>query len=485
MKSLILFIFGAVLSLNANAATGICPPSQSEKIDDFFSFIQSEKIHNSPEFFEKVRQSPCYSGLLQNPILNPVSFALHGELITPQFPRILIHENGLTLMMVGNPKEPSSNILEIITFDSHKKKFLFSLVNFNASPEREFTRDAADFGFAKEYPGDTAFKGILQCAFCHKLESNESIPRWGMPPLFQVPFGQANEVIYAGSAQMAKWTEFQKTFHDADLGKLYRYLDLKTQTLQDGSIFFERRPNSALSAEIEKQNIARVGRVLQSAANYPRYQFALIAVLLDTTDIKSYLSASTWSDQLSRFTATVEPRGLPNKELFNNLKDPTKNPLESILQNIIAFNFDSAGLILNRVNRRISSKEKFDLTGVIFGGKSLQGLPQEEIIQLLMADQGPNTFKFMNIRFLFEDSVSEKPVSWSTHKPYPFGESYRFSPEFFNEVLEKEIGPGFLKAHPELNFFKDGRMTAANLTIPLDQFLAKLQAYSLQVNGGS
>jgi len=453
------------------------PCLDGDALDGFFEFIKSSQSSSTVDLFKKMNGDNCYSQLLESPILNPVSFALHNDSVTTRFPRIVLHHGDLTFMVVGNPTEPSSDILEIISFDTKKIAYRFSLVNFRAAdPSNRFFKDAANVDFIQIAKTDPTFHGLLQCSECHALDATESRPRWGMPPLFQTPFGQANEKIYAGSEQLNRWHEFQKTISDADLGILYRFLKIRTNTLSDGTVEFLDKPNEKLATSLERLNLKRVGRLLRSSANYPRFQFALMAVLLGETNLQGYFTDAAWSARILGFKSGLETRLTKNKAMLQASPDQL---LPLIAKDIEDANTESVKTVLTRVDLRRT--RKFDLTGAVFEGRKLAELSEADNAKLILNDESANRAKFVLIRFLFEDSVSDKPLNWSTHVPFSFGFSHRFTPDFFPTLLRDELGPELLANYPQLRVFKQDKVTLENLKISREEFFARLKALAREV----
>jgi hypothetical protein len=470
MKNFVLCLF-LVLVCSSGWAKNSCE-SGAPAIDRLFNFIQTKKISTQVDFFKTAKADPCYASLLQNPVLAPVSFALHNQEVSAAFPRIIMHQKNMTIMTNGDVRDGSSNILEIITFDEVKKAFLFSLINFaSVDPNTKFIRDASYFKF--EDLKDPSFKDLTNCALCHALDGEKELrPRWGLGPIFQIPFGQADEKIFANSKQMQTWQVFLKTLNDKDLGVLYRYLNLPLRE-NNGTIEFVGKPNQSLAHSLEVENLKRVGRFLKTSPMYPKYQCMLVATLLGYSDAPSFLSNSDREAQIKKFKGTIDP----NREGKELLTVPDDQLLNAIGANIEGKSRRSVKLILERVAH--DPKEKFDLTGLTFKGQELSSLSTDDIISLVLSDEKVNMAKLAVIRFLFEDSVYEKTEFWSTHMPFAFGSSYRFSPHFLDVLLLQEIGPDFLRSHPELNFFRNGQVALGNLTIPKEQFISKLRAASL------
>jgi hypothetical protein len=333
---------GASASQPAKSTSGCL---HGDVAESFFAFIESSGAKSSVELFDKLSTHPCYSRLLTRPILNPVSFALHNQEVTTQFPRIVLHHGDLTFMLTGDPTKVSSDLLEIITFDTQKSAYRFSLVNFRAAdPKQKLFKDASNVEF--EQLSDPSFAGLSKCSMCHALDATESRPRWGMPPLFQVPFGQANDHIYAGSEQMQRWQEFRKTLADRELGVLYRFLQIRTRTAEDGTIEFIDQPNQALATDLERQNVPRVARILKTAPTYAQLRFALMAVLLGEEDLRGYFSTTGWQQRVAAFKTGLKERLTRNAPL---LQASPKTLISLIEKDIVDYDTESVRTVLERL----------------------------------------------------------------------------------------------------------------------------------------
>ena len=209
MNKLFLSII-AVLVLGSTGQAD-CGPSTDNQYDKVISLIQANSVSNTQDLLKVMKSDSCLADMFKNPVLNSLSFALHGDLVSPEFPRIVLFKAGLTFMFVGNPDEPASQLLEVISFDSKNSKFQFSLINFNtANKNLRFMEDASEVDFFALEKTDTTFSNLMACAICHRMEASESRPRWGSSPFYQTPFGAANESIFKGSRQYNEWQKFQK-----------------------------------------------------------------------------------------------------------------------------------------------------------------------------------------------------------------------------------------------------------------------------------
>ena len=182
---------------------------------------------------------PVYRGFLENPVLNDKSFALHRADVGPSFPRLVIHQHRMIIMMVTDPSKTSSDELEIQEYIPAAHKFMFRIVNFAAKGTPEmFVDDAGTTPisflghdgkavfippFTRKYSGT-----IGSCNSCHDRGGSfepyhanaDLLPRWNVPSLWKQPFP---ETIEAGSEQAANWELFQQTLKDPSLPSAFAF----------------------------------------------------------------------------------------------------------------------------------------------------------------------------------------------------------------------------------------------------------------------
>jgi hypothetical protein len=435
VKSFLFVFIASIIGFDASA----CGLLTNNQFDEIVSLIQKNKISSTQGLLTQMKSDSCFVDMFKNPILNPLSFALHGELVSPEFPRIVLFKPGLTFMFVGNPAVPASQLLEVISFNQKTATFQFSLINFN-TPDKslEFMADAAKVDFFALEKTDPTFSGLMACSFCHAMEATESRPRWGTPPLYQTPFGAANEQIFKGSRQYDQWQVFQKTLGDPAKNALYRFLEIETRADADGNIMFPKKPNSSLTLELEDRNLDRVARILRTAPGYAKKKFALAGVLRGEFNIRPYFTDEEWHQRLDQVRNSLR-RSIDSDRL--KLLDDVAF-VEGVTQDTTAQNRMSLRTILDRVERPINTTAHFDLTGIVFDGQKLSQLPSEDDVVSAILKPEQQTEQTLNaIRLLFDGDMSENADAWSTSKSSPFGDSYRFTPEFLGRLLQQYVQP--------------------------------------------
>lgn len=88
------------------------------------------------------------------------------------------------------------------------------------------------------------------------------------------------------------------------------------------------------------------------------------------------------------------------------------------------------------------------------------------------------------LRLLFEDSVTERPLYWSTDTTFPFGYSYRFDDggDGLYALLVNETAPLILATNPSLDRISAGSLDPRNLHVPREDLCQALKSMSLKVN---
>jgi hypothetical protein len=99
----------------------------------------------------------------------------------------------------------------------------------------------------------------------------------------------------------------------------------------------------------------------------------------------------------------------------------------------------------------------FDLHGFSINGVDYGAMAIPEVVARLTTEDDLYTPIVARLRYLMEDTVTERPLYWSTATSFSFGYTYRFGDGEGGllRVVSDEIGPRFLADHPELDRFSD------------------------------
>ena len=228
---------------------------------------------------------------------------------------------------------------------------------------------------------------------------------------------------------------FKKTLSDPIKNVLYRYLEIETKTDETGNILFPKKPNLSLTAQIEDENLPRIARVLRTAPGYQKKKFALAGVLRGDFNIRPYFTDQEWHERLDQLRKSLR-QGNDNDAL-KRLSD--EDFVIAITKDTTEQSRMSLRTILTRVERPMDSTAHFDLTGVKFLGIPLAGLSDDDVISTILKPEAQTEKKMNMIRLLFDGDMSENTDAWSTSKSSPFGDSYRFSPDFLTKLLDRYI----------------------------------------------
>lgn len=472
--------------------------------------ILTESIGSFDELLQFFKHSPTFKPLLENPVLNERSKALHMKLVTPAFPRIVMHGGNLTMMVLGDPRLDEAQLVEIIEFLPATRTYAFRAINFHAKgTNEEFIDDAdnADFDHFK----DPTFKDVESCSACHQMEAKESRPRWMTGPIRQTPFGEVNNTLHAGSMDFENWRVFQSTYADTVLGARYRQLKLsRMKELSDGSLLFVDQPNEKLSDFMDKQNDLRIARLIEASPNFSKYEPAIVASFFSCGEMSEFLPESEISLREAAVKSAMINAGrdtYAQVRIQMGLLDPARLqpflaqtwrlpsddptvikitdaeflqvsdlPLEEIL-NMTARATSDLSLVTAISADDIVHFLPIDLTGLIEDGIDFSQLNLNQVPRFLPSRNQRYYPMIAKLRYLLEDSVEEKPIHWSISKSSPFGDSYDFGDHVggLSRVLSDGLSSRFLADFPRFeHYFRDHKVTKSHLKISESDLCVKL-----------
>ena len=217
------------------------------------------------------KEDPEFNLLLESPVLNRFSQALHSKDATPEFPRIIMSAKDLIIQLSGNPELDSYRLMEIIEYLPEQGEYRFHLIHFAAIDTEYFFMDGvADF---KEVPEEVEhyFEGVASCRSCHytsrSMMYSELVPRWTTAPLWVPAFGQLQNRIYKGTQEHEHWQSFEANLKT---GKTARYKLMNLANTVDQGTYLElaTMPNSRLTANIVG---TRMDRLANKIKDFPGY----------------------------------------------------------------------------------------------------------------------------------------------------------------------------------------------------------------------
>jgi len=484
------FVVGTLLLASSTTFADVTGPLDYAHLKQAIQSRSIESFDDLLKFFDK---SPLFKTLLENPVLNERSKALHSDLVSATFPRIIMHGGNLTMMVLGDPRLDESQFLEIIEFLPSTRTFAFHVINFHAKgTDEEFVDDANTARF--ENFKDPTFKNVDNCLTCHQMEAHESRPRWMTGPLWQTPFGAVENVLHAGSRDFENWKLFQATYADSVLGARYRAVKLsRMKELDDGSLAFVDRPNQKLTNFLDRLNNQRVARVIEASPNFTKYAPAIVASFFSCGQMSKFLPATEIAGRetavrtaITNASRSVYVRGrvkmdLLNPEALKSLQNPknywrfpkddptvieiddheflefTDLSLEDILARTIRLTSD-VSLVTGVAEDKLVKFLPIDLLGYIKDGVDFSKLSPTQVPLYLKTRNQKYYPALAKLRYLLEDSVEEKPIFWSISKSSPFGDSYDFGDGQggFSEVLSNGLQQRFLADYPEFaHLFQD------------------------------
>jgi hypothetical protein len=501
-------------SLHSETYAGL--PANGFTFADLKNIILENHLNSVNETLAYFAQDPRYSRLVENPVLNPRSFALHGSDVVPRFPRIVLHDRNFVLQVTGDPSKVSSEIIESFEFNPEDQRLHFQIINFPARATNEmFVEDAesADFQHMKH----PSYGTIVACSGCHGLEAPDSRPRWGAGPFWQTPFGGIDETIFAASPAARDWDTFQNTLKDSSDGKRYRLLKLsRTQTLANGDQLLLDHPNSALTATLDQMNLRRIAHLVTSSDFYPPLQYAVAAAFLGCDELESFIppavltgletSATTFlekspiaglyplasldSIQLELFVAKFpERQPQPNQRLIRLTEGQfqelslSASVSSRLLAGVHATNLQYLSTLLGRPVEGPIALAPIDLSRSIFEDIELGNLTDDLLFMNLAATAGQTQDEGLmaQLRLLLEPSLSERVSDWSAAVAFPFAVSYLFpaSEGAASALFTQELAPRLLAEHPALDSFGGKPAVARNLQKPLSNYCDTLRTLSL------
>jgi hypothetical protein len=499
---------------NGEEATGSAAAPASSAMGTTYADLKSELMQRSvgsvDEMLEVLSTSERFRALVRNPVLEEVSFAIHGREVSPRFPRIVMHDGNVLMHTLGDPSSPAAQSVELMELVPEDRRFHYRVINFAAKDTPNWFVDEAEHAdFTTMGP---AFDGFIECAMCHALEATESRPRWPTSPIWQTPYGKVNERIAPGSKEMVGWQSFEATLADPEKGRRYRTLGLsRTETASDGALVFLDRPNAALAQAISRMNRQRVARIITTSTGFATHEIAVVGAFFGCSRFEEFLPEPQRDVRRAELIAHLESfqnaifptvrrsdvdpaqlatllasgkfgsrevRGRPDMVMLLDQELLRMSPLDTItvLERLARGTGETT--LTEMLTRRDTS---FDLTGFSWNGADYTGMPVPQVVASLKTEDDAYYPIVARLRYLMEDTVTERPLYWSTATPFSFGYTYRFGDGEGGllRVLSDEIGPRFLADHPELDRFKGHVVSPDRLTMDRESYCDMLRTASV------
>jgi hypothetical protein len=395
------------------------------------SLILTRDIRSVDQLLQFFAAHPVYKGLLENPVLNKRSHALHAADVSPQFPRLLLHQHRMVMMMVTDESKVSSEQLEIQEYVPERHQYKFRLVNFAVFGQPTmFVEDAGNttFNFLDNGEAiqlapytDPSFAGVGSCDACHDradsgyhpwLDDRYILPRWSVSPVWTPAFGERSS-----HEEPTQWQKFEETYADPIKGKRFRILPPIHVEKSPEDVYLADRPNLALTNHFNRMNFHRIASYLTSNERWEGLQFATVAAFLGCESLPGFLPEPY---------ASLHPAP-------NSVATAATEVWHDAVGNLDAF---------------VSEEPLVDKLVYLFGKSVLQlwGTAADDIYTGRVRDAS------------FSSSEGGLPG-----------------------LMACEVGPGFLRAHPELNRFAKNIVDARFLEIPKEDYCGMLREKSLAV----
>lgn len=265
--------------------------------------IVANRIRSVDQLLAYFAGHPVYRGFLDNPVLNKRSNALHAEDVSAAFPRLVLHQHRMVMMMVTDTRKLSSQQLEIIEYVPEDHRYEFRLINFAVFGQPTmFVERAGNTAFSFRDGNelvrlppftDPSFEGVQACGACHDralsgyypwLDDRYLLPRWSVAPIWNPAFGGRSH-----HEDPAQWARFEATYASTTLGQRFRSLPPIRVERSDGDVYFPDRPNLALANHFNRMNFHRIASYLTESPRWAGLEFATVAAFLGCDDLPGFL----------------------------------------------------------------------------------------------------------------------------------------------------------------------------------------------------
>jgi hypothetical protein len=311
---------------------------------------------------------------------------------------------------------------------------------------------------------------------------------------------------------MADWQSFQNTLADPTKSRRYRALDLgRTEARADGSIVFVDHPNVALSQAIARLNHRRIARIITTWPGFASHEIAIAGAFFGCEDFEGFLPEAQRTQRRGELIAhlsslrnsifpilsrsDVDPAQLAAllaSDRFGIHTVAGRPDMVALLdQDFLTMSPDDTITALEKIARGTGettltqmltrSDTNFDLSGFSASGVDFTGMSVPNVVASLKTEDDAYYPIVARLRYLMDDTVTERPLHWSTATPYSFGYTYRFGDGEGGlvRVMSDELGSQFLADHPELDRFTDHLVSPDHLTVDRTTYCDTLRNASL------
>jgi len=488
----------ALAFVQAAAADGPMTP-----ITPTFRSLQADLLANnitsSQAMLHFLATTPQYQPLLQSAILERKSFALHGDQVTDEFPRIVMSSGNLTVHLTSDMSKKGDRLIEVVEFDPASTQLKFDLINFGGptgTPEFYEKADNAFLPFDKI--GQETGGAVFSCSACHSSSGDEGFGNIHWSPLdgLQRVYGGGADLIPRGSEEFAAFQKFLAVKNDPVRGTIYQDLKLNYLTDKDGNIIFPGQPNEKFTEHVYETARRKGAASMQKFSGYTNYQYAIAGALMNCADIQSFLPADSrtvhekWlmkdiSDINIDFEYSIDTKQLQHSDMtdaFWKTQTGKRSNLSEadFLANTTLPLIDALAVPLAHLNRDAAARVATNFQG-------------EDAADYLFAQEKylepAYLARMAKLRYLLFGYIPELPadVFAPVNEVTQSGKggfasiTYRLlgANDYFDAMLAENFGPKFLSDNPDLSLFKDGVMSVDALNVPVGDYCARLKAKSI------
>ena len=466
---------------------------------DLKSDILANKIKSSQDLLHFFASNSKYQGLTRNAILERRSFALHDDQVTDEFPRIVMSDGNLTLHLTSDTPRLGDRLIELIEYDPKAADFNFKLISFGSKTgEPEFFETPADGNLPRARLNTETGGSVQNCSNCHTNGADGGFENlhWGPLDGLGRVYGTGRDLIEKNSDEFKSFQKFLNVKNDPARGVLFQDLGLKISSDNSGNIVFPDSPNQHFTEHVYETARRKMAASIRKFSGYREYQYSVAAALLNCQDLDQFLPLNSKTEHefwLRKLLANgnvsnsyyIDVTRLKKSDMRDSFWADPKHP-ERALQESGFFEdttlslIPALGIFLSQTNDEVASIMARNYTGDD-AKKYLanQAIYLEESYISRMA----------KLRYLFFGYFPEVPSDIfapvneviSVRGGGAARQSYRLlgGNRFFDLLLSNNFGPMFLKANPDLNYFRGDVMSVENLKVPVQQYCGRLKEKSL------
>lgn len=466
--------------------------------------ILAHHIRSSEQLLEFFDKTPPYQILLKDPVLERESDAIHGDDVTPEFPRIVMHGGNLVMHLIGDPSALGRELVEISEYQPSSGRYAFSVINFAMSdPELMFLEDI-EYKSRFDADTDAAYQRTVgrafSCGVCHNPVPGTLLPIWSPLSSLAKTYSDGDDRIRADGAEAEEFGRFLEMQRDPELGKLYRRLKIHAERDAAGNYTFPNHPNQNLTKFIHDDIRARLAFQMQNSPRYPKLQYALFGAIFNCGNLEGFFSPRYRKEHEARLLDAASHKHYPLPLDLINVEtlDPSYTEDVELSPSGNPYFRIPAGAKLLREGRflHLTAEPLIDALKlkVLHSNTTLDFFSKERLsAQARKARRHAREADFLSpayietvakLRYLFEGEV---PGGFSPYVEFDLHGghehlSYRFDGGMEGlQALAVPLGPHFLRENPELDRFGDHHVPLpGNLSVPLSAYCADLKGKSLE-----